>query len=54
MKSPTGRIARSEPNMQSIPIRTPEGAAIREALVHHMTKIPTFQNMPLDPERYRK
>ena len=30
-KSPTGRIA-AQPNMQGIPIRTPEGAQIREAL----------------------
>lgn len=30
-KSPTGRLAKSEPNTQGIPVRTPEGAKIREA-----------------------
>lgn len=30
--TPTGRLTDGQPNMQNIPIRTPEGAAIREAL----------------------
>ena len=34
--SPTGRLTRSEPNIQNIPIRTPEGSAIREALLKHL------------------
>lgn len=36
--SPTGRLRRAEPNMQNIPIRTPEGAAIRAALVKHLER----------------
>src|SRR5215831_18629052 len=31
MKSPTGRRPSAGPNVQTIPIRTPEGRAIREA-----------------------
>lgn len=53
-KSPTGRLTKPEPNMQSIPIRTPEGKQIRDALVKHMTETPKFQDAPIDPERYRK
>jgi len=33
MKSPTGRLATSQPNMQNIPIRTPEGKKIRDAFL---------------------
>lgn len=33
MTSPTGRMGRQEPNLQSIPVRTPEGRAIRQAFV---------------------
>ncbi len=34
--NPTGRIKRSEPVMQNIPIRTPEGAVIKEALAKQL------------------
>jgi Flp pilus assembly protein CpaB len=30
--SPTGRIARPEPNLQGLPVRTAAGAALRHAL----------------------
>lgn len=33
MTTPTGRMGRSEPNLQNIPVRTPEGAAIRRAFM---------------------
>lgn len=36
--TPTGRIKRDGPNMQNIPIRTPEGKAIRDALIKHLEK----------------
>lgn len=35
MTSPTGRMGRQEPNIQNIPVRTREGAAIRQAFVGH-------------------
>lgn len=31
--TPTGRIARSVPQFQNIPVRTPEGTAIKEAFM---------------------
>ena len=55
MKSPTGRLANKGPNMQNIPIRTPEGKAIRDALIKNMTIAPDFQDLgPIDPKRYSK
>jgi DNA polymerase I-like protein with 3'-5' exonuclease and polymerase domains len=36
--SPTGRAPSRGPNLQVIPIRTPEVKAIREALIKHLEK----------------
>lgn len=30
-RSPTGRVVSNDPNLQNIPIRTPEGRRVREA-----------------------
>ncbi len=35
MKTSTGRYTPSNPPMQNIPIRTPEGAAIKRAFADH-------------------
>lgn len=40
MNTPTGRYAPHNPPMQNIPIRTPEGAAIKRALVDHYCPMP--------------
>lgn len=37
--SPSGRFVKSEPNIQNIPIRTPEGAAIRKAFIDKLDKM---------------
>jgi len=36
MTTPTGRMGRPEPNIQNIPVRTPEGAAIRQAFTRRI------------------
>lgn len=70
MKTPTGRYAPHNPPMQNIPIRTPEGAAIKRAfadhyapmppvdysaLERHMSEMPDWANArPIDPAKYRK
>lgn len=35
-KSPTGRLTTASPPMQNIPLRTPEGQALRKALLLHL------------------
>ncbi|MDR5839359.1 hypothetical protein [Caballeronia sp. LZ034LL] len=41
-KSPTGRVTPSEPNLQNILIRTPEGTAIRRALIEDYDKFNAY------------
>lgn len=43
-QTPTGRIAKAEPQFQNLPIRTPEGQRVLEALRKAFREKPTDHN----------
>lgn len=42
--SPTGRLAKSEPNLQGIPVRTEEGRQIKEDFLDAVEQKPDCKN----------
>lgn len=52
--SPTGRILVTGPALQGIPVRTPEGKAIRDAHLDHLIEQSRRAVEAMSPEEYEE